>query len=334
MIVQPVQAWTAGRVMNSLLNLSRRRLLGVSAAALAANPFASRAGDIGDAQTPFPASDTVHGNADQDHRMTVDARIDGQGPFRFLVDTGADRSVIASDVAAKLGLLSGTDVVVQGISRSVPAATARLKSLEVGSIGLTDIAIPVLSREWLGADGYLGLDVLNQRKVTFDFRNQSLTINHSHLVVRPVSSPDLVVHVSGSNGRLTAFDCRVDDVPAAAFVDSGAETSIGNSRLFAELQQNGATYVSDRVVPITDVTGGSVPGRIASFSTIKMGAISFLRANLLICDLEVFNVWGLADRPALFIGMNFLGQTSAFSIDFGRKELHFRLADVQMARRV
>jgi len=320
--------------MDSLLSLSRRRLLGTSAAALALGPFAAFADEIGQAQPQQPAADTVQGNAQRDHRMTVDARIDGQGPFQFLVDTGADRSVIASDVAAKLGLLGGNNVVVQGISRSVPATTARLKSLEVGPIEVEDVDIPILSREWLGADGYLGLDVLNQRKVTFDFRNQVLTINHSQLAARAVTTPDLVVHVSGAHGRLTAFDCRVDDVPAAAFIDSGAETSIGNSRLYAELQKRGARYITERVIPITDVTGGSVPGHITSVSTIKVGAISFLRANLLICDLEIFDVWGLADRPALFIGMNFLGQTSAFSIDFGRKELQFRLADVQVARRI
>jgi hypothetical protein len=319
--------------MNS--SYSRRRLLGASAAALALAPSVLHAGEsVGTLVDSAQQPETIHGNAERDHRMTVSALINGKGPFRFLVDTGADRSVIAADVAAKLGLVSGANVVVQGISRSVPATTARLKSLEVGPIELKDVAIPVLSREWLGADGYLGLDVLNQRKVTFDFRHQMLTINRSQLTSRPVSSPDLVVHVSGSRGRLTAFDARVDDVPAAAFVDSGAETTIGNSRLFAELQKNGARYLDNRIVPVTDVTGGSVPGRITSFSTIKMGAISFLRANLLICDLEVFDVWGLADRPALFIGMNFLGQTSAFSIDFGRKELHFRLADVQMARRI
>jgi hypothetical protein len=67
---------------------------------------------------------------------------------------------------------------------------------------------------------------------------------------------------------------------------------------------------------------------------IRLGAVSFLRANLLISDLEVFNVWGLADRPALFIGMNFLGQTSAFSIDFSRKELLFKLADERLARSI
>jgi hypothetical protein len=318
--------------VGSILGLSRRRLLGASAAAFAFAPTALRAS--GD-QMPAPAlpTDTVHGKGEKDHRMTVEAEIDGKGPFRMLVDTGADRSVIAADVAQQLGLIGGDDVVVQAISRSVPASTAMLRSLKVGTIELNDIALPVLSREWLGADGYLGLDVLDRRKVTFDFRYQTLTIDRSYQIHGFEIARDLIVRVRGSNGRLTAFDCRVDDVPCAAFVDSGAQVSIGNSLLFAELEKRGARYVSDRIVPVTDVTGGSAPGRITSFSNIRMGPISFVRANLLISDLEVFKVWGLADQPALFLGMNFLGQTSAFSIDFGRKELQFKLADLQVARR-
>lgn len=317
--------------MSSLLHLSRRRLLGASAAALALGPTTLRASDD---LLPLPAlqTDTIQGQGERDHRMTVEAEIDGKGPFHMLVDTGADRSVIAADVAQRLGLIGGEDVVVQAISRSVPASTALLKSLKVGTIELKDIAVPVLAREWLGADGYLGLDALDRRRVTFDFRYQTLTIDRSSQIHGFEIARDLIVRVRGSNGRLTAFDCRVDDVPAAAFVDSGAQVTIGNSLLFAELEKRGARYVSDRIVPVTDVTGGSSPGRITSFSNIRLGPISFVRANLLISDLEVFKVWGLADQPALFIGMNFLGQTSAFSIDFSRKELQFKLADLQVAR--
>jgi aspartyl protease len=322
--------------MNSKFGYSRRRLLGASAAALAFAPSVLQAGEgagaLADSATPEP--ETIHGDAERDHRMTVAALINGKGPFRFLVDTGADRSVLAADVAQQLGLLGGEDVVVQGISRSIPASTALLHSIKVGSIELSDIAVPVLSREWLGADGYLGLDILDRRRVTFDFRYQTLTIDRSNQIHGFEISRDLIVRVRGSNGRLTAYDCRVDDVPAAAFIDSGAQVTIGNSLLFAELAKRGATYVSDRIVPVTDVTGGISPGRITSFSTIRLGAITFVRANLLISDLEVFNVWGLADRPALFIGMNFLGQTSAFSIDFGRKELLFKLADERVARSI
>jgi hypothetical protein len=319
--------------MNS--DYSRRRLLGASAAALALAPSALHAGEsVGTLIDSAPQPETIRGNADRDHRMTVSALIDGKGPYRFLVDTGADRSVLAADVAQALGLLGGDDVVVQGISRAIPASTALLRSLKVGSIELSNIAVPVLSREWLGADGYLGLDILDRRRVTFDFRYQTLTIDRSNQIHGFEISRDLIVRVKGSNGRLTAYDCRVDDVPAAAFIDSGAQVTIGNSLLFAELEKRGSTYVSDRIVPVTDVTGGTAPGRITSFSTIRLGAISFLSANLLISDLEVFKIWGLDDRPALFIGMNFLGQTSAFSIDFGRKELQFKLADERVARSI
>lgn len=319
--------------MNS--SYSRRRLLGASAAALALAPSVLHAGEsVGTLVDSATQPETIHGNAERDQRMTVSTLINGKGPFRFLVDTGADRSVLAADVAQELGLLGGEGVVVQGISRSIPAPTALLHSLRVGSVELSDIAVPVLSREWLGADGYLGLDILDHRRVTFDFRYQTLTIDRSNEIHGFEIGRDLIVHVKGSNGRLTAYDCRVDDVHAAAFIDSGAQITIGNSLLFAELAKRGSTYVSDRIVPVTDVTGGTSPGRVTSFSTINLGALSFVRAYLLISDLEVFKIWGLADRPALFIGMNFLGRTSSFTIDFGRKELQFKLADERVARRI
>jgi hypothetical protein len=229
---------------------------------LALAPAALRASGEDHMSASSLPTDTIKGKGEKDHRMTVEAEIDGKGPFHMLVDTGADRSVIAADVAQQLGLIGGEDVVVQAISRSVPASTAMLGSLKVGTIELNDVAVPVLSREWLGADGYLGLDVLDRRRVTFDFRYQTLTIDRSNQIHGFEISRDLIVRVRGSNGRLTAFDCRVDDVPCAAFVDSGAQVSIGNSLLFAELEKRGARYVSDRIVPVTDVTGGSSPGRI------------------------------------------------------------------------
>ncbi|MGH1557988.1 aspartyl protease family protein [Caulobacter segnis] len=40
---------------------------------------------------------------DDAKRLTVKALINGQGPFAFLVDTGANSSVIASELAAQLG---------------------------------------------------------------------------------------------------------------------------------------------------------------------------------------------------------------------------------------
>jgi hypothetical protein len=191
-----------------------------------------------------------------------------------------------------------------------------------------------LPRKWLGADGYLGLDVVDGRKVTFDFRSHRLTVE------QPLGSPDWIrfdesiVRANGTSGRLTATNCTVDGVHASTFIDSGAEMTIGNTRLFAELQELGASYVSNVTIPIIGVTGGIAPGRLTPITRLKLGTINFRNGFLIISDLPVFDVWGLADRPALFLGMNFLQQTSAVSIDFAHKELRFKVvSDVRIASR-
>ena len=45
-------------------------------------------------------------------RMTAPVRINGQGPFPFVVDTGANRTVISAELAARLGLSKGPDQAV------------------------------------------------------------------------------------------------------------------------------------------------------------------------------------------------------------------------------
>jgi predicted aspartyl protease len=244
-----------------------------------------------------------------------------------VVDTGEDRSLIASDVAESLGLLTHRDVVVQGIDRALPAPTVRLPNLSFGKIELSDVAAPVLPRKWLGADGFLGLDAIDGRKVVFDFQNRQLTVERSGASTGWPHFNEIVVRVDGSNGRLKAVDCVVDDVQAVAFIDSGAQLSICNTTLFNELRKNGADAIDGAEIPLIGATGGMMIGRLMQVSRIRLGDVLFTKTRLAISDLNVFDVWGLARKPALFIGMDFLQQCSNFTIDYRHKELRFKLAN-------
>ncbi|MEK6638843.1 MAG: retropepsin-like aspartic protease [Pseudomonadota bacterium] len=51
-----------------------------------------------------PVEDIIATAEDDALRMTVPVMINGQGPFRFVIDTGADRTVISSELAERLGL--------------------------------------------------------------------------------------------------------------------------------------------------------------------------------------------------------------------------------------
>lgn len=329
-------------------SISRRGLIGPGAAALALTPGLARATTLdsllgGDhlppptktpAKPATPPAENIQGAADAENRLTVETWLNGKGPFRFIVDTGADRSCIAQEVAASLGLVPNQSVVVQGIARAVPAQSVQIDSIRMGRSAVTDLPVPLLPRAWLGADGYLGLDVIDNKAVTFDFQNQRLTIQDSGGDARWVPVADqALVRVNGSNGRLTAVNSSVDGVHAYAFIDTGAEITIGNTRLFAELAKQGAKYMSDDVIQLLGVTGGAAEGRIAQVERIRVGSVAFVHSALVISDLSVFDVWGLAHKPALFIGMNFLRTTAQFTIDYGRKELRFKFADnLRLAR--
>jgi predicted aspartyl protease len=313
---------------------SRRRFLGLGGAIIAF-PALARASTAPTspipAPVPPPPDESIEGAVDYQNRLTLDASIDGHGPYKFVVDTGSDRSVISAELAASLGLLNSEDVIVQGISRSLSARTVTLRNVTFGSITIAALRVPVLPRRWLGADGYLGIDAVDGRRVTFDFQNDRIVIAPSSAAVRwsVTRSDEVIVRVSGNSGRLKATDCSVDRVPVVAFVDSGAEFSIGNTALFDELAKGGASYIKNVAVPVLGATGGQTFGRLTYVSDIRVGTMNYSRSDLIIADLEVFEVWGLSQHPAIFLGMNFLQNMAAFTIDYARKELRFKMGALE-----
>ena len=309
--------------------LSRRGLLGPGAAALALAPTFVRAATGGnlEPQPAPPRVENIQNVANAQGRLTVETYLNDRGPYQFIVDTGAERSVIAEDIAQTLGLRVSEDVIVQGIARSLPAKAVQLDTLRMGRVRVNNMPMPLLPRTWLGADGYLGLDAINHQSVTFDFQNRSLIVQPSVGDGKILFVEDEAqIRVNGAGGKLTAVNASVDGARAYAFIDSGAEITIGNSNLFAAMQRNGSTYVNDEIIQLLGVTGGAAVGRVARIERVKVGSISFEHSALVISDLPVFDVWGLADKPALLIGMNFLRQVSSVTIDYGRKEIFFKLA--------
>ena len=132
-------------------------------------PLQQSAG-ISGTTTPGSTTSSVTTVTDVAQRLIINVRIEGQGPYRFLVDTGADRTVVATDVAAELGLIAGERVMLEGVVRAVAAETVSVSELSFGTVRCRDLVVPILPASMLEADGYLGLDVLDNHRVTLDFQ--------------------------------------------------------------------------------------------------------------------------------------------------------------------
>jgi len=255
--------------------------------------------------------------------------INGHGPYRFMVDTGAERTVIADELAARLALPRGRRVLVQGIIRREPASLVEIRELRMGSLVSPRLQVPTLPRVMLGVDGFLGLDVLDHRRVVFDFLAETLTITKPQGFFSWLFThgDQLRVRTMGTSGRLRSTDCIIDRVHAAAFFDTGAEVSIINGPLYAALQHLDAAPKQRAATELlTGVTGGSVEGVTTVLNMVTLGDLILTFTPAVVADLPTFALWGLGRQPALLVGMDCLRRCSRFTIDYRRKEVHIEVA--------
>ncbi len=315
---------------------SRRLFMAGAAAATVLPAFSGSpkalAQDTAPAPTPPPppTPDEVANLAtrnDTAMRLMVEVRVNGAGPYNFVVDTGAERSVIADNVAADLALVTSGRATVEGIVRTLPADLVTVTELAYGPFTRANLQLPVLPRKLMEADGYLGLDAINGSRVTFDFKNRALRIEQPKAKAPPTSETEtIIIHAPGIAGRLRAEHCVIDGVYATVFIDSGAELSIGNSALKAALDKGRHPPVDMGKVVLTGITGGEAEGRIIPVHEIRIQNLTFSDGTVVISDAPDFDNWHLATKPALLIGMDYLRQFASVSIDYRRKEIRFELA--------
>jgi predicted aspartyl protease len=289
-----------------------------------AAPFLPPLGDASPDESPQPDADIGLGR-DRVDRLTIPVMIGDQGPFRFVVDTGADRSVIAADIAAGLGHPAGPSMLVHGIAGAEMTPTIRTPPLQVGAITLKSGDIPVLSRQRLGADGMLGVDVLQSRRLVMDIRERTLKIRRSGEFEVVTAGEEMVVRAMKRYGRLAVVDASAETVGVTSFIDSGAELSVGNLALAYPLRLTGAS-ASDEATRLYGVTEKPAFGFVHRVRDLKLGGVNFTDVPLVICDLHLFDLWGLNSRPSVLLGMDILRLFSRVELDYGSRQMRFRLA--------
>ena len=307
--------------------LTRRRAAALIGAAMAAAPSArgfsvshgttvSRL-DIPDYQPPasIAAAEDIY------RRMTAPVRINGQGPFPFVVDTGANQTVICAELAARLNLPVGEPAALNGVAgvRLAPTTTARL---DMGQHSHRDATLSVLAQADLGAVGLLGLEDLDGQAVTLNFRSHSLRIEPGLRSSRDSGATALKARRRA--GQLTLVDADLGGAPLTAFLDSGAQNTIGNLAL-REIAGTLAPQTSWSVAPIISVTGQTMDAEIAILPILRIGGLKLANWKVAFADLHTFRMWDLVDRPAILLGVDVLSRFEYVCLDFARDEVRFRL---------
>ncbi len=252
-------------------------------------------------------------------RMTVPVTIGPHGPFPFIVDTGAERSVVSRELAGLLKLSLGAPARVFDFTGPADVSTVKVPSLTAGALGTNDMEAPQLLMADIGAPGMLGIDALQGQSIVLDFYRKRMTLKRA----RRHASGDVVVSAKSRTGQLIVTKAWFNDHPIAVIIDTGSWLSVGNNAMLRLAKRAPRSYGP---VVVTAVTGRSFTSDFVTVSDVRVGTVNFNNFGMVFADVPPFSRFGLRDQPALILGMSSLKLFSRVELDFVNREVGFTMA--------
>ena len=256
-------------------------------------------------------------------RMTVEVQVNGRGPYKFLVDSGADTSVVGLRIARDLQLPLGTPIILNSMTDRNIVDRVRVAELTLGPSTIRDLHVPALREQDLGGDGMIGIDALVHQRLMMDFEKRLIKAEDSR---RPVKSEpgEIVVIARRQRGQLILTEVAADRLSLDAVIDTGSEVTIGNSALRKKLIRT-ASRDKFWTVKMTGVTGTTVELEMTTIGELRLGPITMRNVPIAFADVPPFAVFGLADQPSLLLGTDLLETFRRVSLDFRARKVRFQL---------
>lgn len=289
---------------------------------------AAAAGRASGAATAYSGDVLFASPTQRDHigRILAPVVIDGKGPYRFIIDTGASQSTMSPALAVKLGLSPAKDasVVVNGVTGSAPEPTVPVRLLQAGALQVLRVRIPIIVTPMLNdADGILGVAGLTHSCLFVDFRANRVAISRCGLFTPP--SRGQRISAVRLEGGLIAVYVRVGPLRVPAIIDTGAQRTMGNLALRDALSAQ-RTEADPILTPVYGATAAVATGQLTAAPPIVIGPDVISGADIVFGDFHIFQVWHLDRRPAMIIGMDVLGRVDGLGIDFEHPQLYIQTA--------
>ena len=224
------------------------------------------------------------------HRIVVAVSINHTGPYNFLLDSGAQITMIDPSLATALHLDTQGAVVVSGVGSGRSASYAQLDLVEAGSHAVTNQKVLVYDLRNLHSDdqhlrGILGEDFLEQ----FD-----LLIDNAHRLLCLDDSAAMRAEVKGSHIPLVAA-AEADEVgampglllvtvrlsgglrPVRLLLDSGVnEPILFNASEYMLLRPSHDVPVRGSGVDGAQPILSALPPQVVKIGSLELSGVSFL----------------------------------------------------------
>jgi predicted aspartyl protease len=260
---------------------------------------------------------------DQIGRIWAPVLINGKGPYRLVLDTGATRSAVIQRVVDEVGLpVRPNPVRLRGVTGSAIVSAVQAETLEFGELLIEGTTMPVVADAFGGADGVLGGEGMQDKRIVIEFLRDRISIARSHKSPAPAGFATVPFKHAYNKGL--RVDALVGSVRTVAVIDTGAQVTVGNPALREALARRRGQRdpLNDAVIGVTEDIQDAARVRVPG---IVVGGLIVRNTEVMFSELHIFEHWQLTSRPALIIGMDVLGTLDTLVIDYRRNELQLKL---------
>jgi predicted aspartyl protease len=255
-------------------------------------------------------------------RIWAPVYLNGKGPYRLVLDTGASHSAITARVANELGLplVATKTVLLHGVTGSAIVPFVKVATFVVGDMEAHDKVLPIVPDALGGADGVLGMEGLEDKRIAIDFMHDQITISRSHS--RRADYGYETIPLTRTPNGLLMTTAYIGGVRVKAIIDTGGQATVANPALQSALTHHRPGQL--RPSSITGATDDVQAGQDLPVPPVSLGPVVISAPYLTVSDLQIFELWKMTSEPTMLIGIDTLGLLDNLIIDYRRMELQIR----------
>jgi predicted aspartyl protease len=241
--------------------------------------------------------------------ILLPVQVNGDGPFEFILDTGAGTSLLSSDLAKKLKIKIISTKEGQSAGGKISVSLAKVDSLAVGQAKLDDVDVGIVDLTHIGntigtkIDGDIGYNFLKHFRITIDYHDCEIRLDEPRRIQRlgRSSKAEVPMRLASLAKPLLLVDVHANGHGPFQFaIDTGTSTTAIAPELAQQLGLK-----SSPVGPLT--TGGAqvnvTAGTLESFKVGRAGV-----DDLVVVVADFFGTLSQAVGAKLdgIVGYNFL----------------------------
>jgi predicted aspartyl protease len=254
--------------------------------------------------------------------ILVPTLVNGQGPFEFILDTGAGTCLLSPEVARQLDVRTTETKEAAGAGGKLRIELGHVQSMSVGQatvenvkVGITSELTVISSCCGTKIDGGLGYNFFRDFRLKLDYRNRLLTIHSGQLYPETQDAASVGFRLVHPSKPLAVLPVLVNgNGPHPFILDTGASTTMLSTHLADDL----GVFGSD--APVLTGAGGTASGSLGTLHTMQIGSTKLENIQVVISNF-LENLSRLIETEVKgIVGYNALSHY-AVTIDYPRATL-------------